>query len=111
MAITKTAPGDFGDDYGKQSEPGEDRRIPPASRAGGAWYWVHLSGRFYGVGSEQGDIWGFIGIAEWLEFRVPGSEVWYGSDAHEFLEPFHKSVRDSLAKHFLAVGHGEFANP
>lgn len=112
VAISRTARGDFGQDgFGKDSEPGEDRRIPPANRAGGEWYWVSLSGRYYGVGYEWGDIWGFIGIAEWIEFRVPGSEVWYGSDTHDFLEPFPKPVRDKLAKHFLAVGHGEYANP
>jgi hypothetical protein len=111
VAIAKTARGDFGDRAPDVEEAGEDRRIPPQHRAGGAWYWVHLGGRYYGVGYEHGDIWGTIGIAEWLEFRIPGVEVWYGSDTHEFLEPFPGGVREELARHFFAVGHGAAANP
>jgi hypothetical protein len=38
-------------------------------------------------------------------------EVWYGSDAHEFLQPFPRRLREELARHFFAVGHGAAANP
>ena len=89
--------------------PGE-KRIPLEHRAG-EWYWIQLRGRYYGIGYENGDIWGFIGVAEWIEFRIAGAQVWYGSDADDFLRPFPKSLRVELAAHFFEVGHGEFANP
>jgi hypothetical protein len=101
--IHHTAPDDTG------IGPGENR-IPPEHRPG-EWYWVHIGGRYYGIGYEVGDIWGFIGVAEWIEFRIEGAQVWYGSDVDDFLSPFPKGLREQLAKHFFAVGHGEFANP
>src|SRR3954469_25764452 len=72
VPIKHTAPDDTG------IGPGENR-IPPERRAG-EWYWVHLASRYYGIGYEAGEIWGFIGVAEWIEFRIPGAEVWYGAD-------------------------------
>ena len=67
-------------------------RIPAASR-NGHWYWIHLMGRYYGERHEQGDIIGYITVAEWLEHRIPGARVWY-----------------ALKRHFYTVGHGVWSN-
>ena len=107
-AIEKTSSVDFGTLDRPQS--GEECRIPRHHQKG-VWYWVHLFGRYYGKGYENGDVWGYVGIAEWLEFRLPGVEVWYGSDADEYLKAFSKACREELVKHFFTVGHGTFANP
>jgi hypothetical protein len=71
---------------------------------------VHLTGRYYGVGYERGDLPKLLTIAGWLEANVPGGSVWYGGDSSGVVhKPFGKAQRDKLFKHFCAVGHEPYA--
>lgn len=67
---------------------------------------VHTWHRYYGVGYERGDLPTYIGIAEWLERRIPGCAVFYGGDSSGICaEPFDAASRAALMDHFAKVGH------
>ena len=63
---------------------------------------VHLWTRYYGIGYERGDLLTILGVAAWLEARIPGCEVRYGGDSSGVVsEPFPQAERDKLLKHFV----------
>lgn len=67
---------------------------------------VYLTGRYYGEGYERGNLPLYIAIAEWLEHKIPGGEVWYGGDSSGVIaRPFDKKYRESLFRHFIENGH------
>ncbi len=66
--------------------------------------------RFYGEGYERGDLPFLIALAQWLEIRVPGGEVWYGGDSSgEEAKPFDEARRVQLFQHFATYGHRPYA--
>lgn len=78
---------------------------PPISDDG-LWLDVRLEKPDYGVGYERGDPELFVRVAEWLERRIPGCEVWYGNDATlDSVQPFDVSRREAMLGHFRKVGH------
>lgn len=67
---------------------------------------VHMWTRYYGPGYERGDLPFIIAVAEWLEIRIPGCEVWYGGDSSGInAELFDKAARSALFEHFVKGGH------
>lgn len=66
---------------------------------------VHLMGRYYGKGYERGSYPTLRAIAEWLEFKLPSGEVWYGGDSSGMCATaFTPAARSDLNRHFLANG-------
>lgn len=66
---------------------------------------VPLSGRYYGIGYERGNLFNYIQIAEFLEKLIPNSEIWYGGDSSGVCaELFDKNKRDELTNHFINNG-------
>lgn len=66
----------------------------------------HLYGRYYGVEYERGDLPSILMVAQWLEDKIPGAEVWYGGDSSGVLaEPFGPAERAALWRHFLDNAH------
>ena len=76
-----------------------EMRIPPEHRAG-EWYWVSVRGRWYGVGHEKGDIWGTIGVAEWIEFHIERGAS-YGMDP--MLMSFSARLHTTYGKSFESI--------
>jgi len=67
---------------------------------------VDLWQRYYTKGYERGPLPFFIMVAEWLEQKIPDSQVWYGGDSSgKTAKLFNKKKRDKLFKHFVEVGH------
>lgn len=65
---------------------------------------VNLSGRWYGIGYERGDLLTYCAVAEWLEVNVPGCQVWYGGDSSGVLvERFGPITREKLRRHLYSV--------
>lgn len=71
---------------------------------------VNLWSRYYGPGYERGDPPTLIAIAQWLEAKIPGAEVWYGGDSGDTIERFDAMARQALWTHFLANGHRPYVN-
>jgi hypothetical protein len=70
------------------------------------WLNVGVECPTYEEGYERGDPELFVRLAEWLERRIPGCEVWYGNDADDAsVQPFHASRRKAMLEHFREVGH------
>lgn len=65
---------------------------------------VNLSGRYYGIGYERGDLPTILAVGAWLETRLPGCQVYYGGDASDDLEPLDVGLRSRLWEHFCKVG-------
>ena len=85
-------------------------RIPeywgPMVNDGSTWFDVGVSRAYYGKGYERGDVAFFVRVAEWLENRIVGCQVWYGHDADdESLAPFGRADREALLSYFREVGH------
>lgn len=67
---------------------------------------AHLSGRYYGVGYERGNLPQTLAIASWLKVRMPECEVWYGGDSSGFCaEPLTDARISALWAHFVSHGH------
>jgi hypothetical protein len=67
---------------------------------------VHLSGRYYGIGHEDGSLADYIAIAEFIEEIAPDAEILYGGNSSDICaEPFGLSERKLLWRHFCKVGH------
>jgi hypothetical protein len=66
---------------------------------------VHLAGRYYGEQYARGDWPTIRAVAEWLETRFPGCEVWYGGDSSGICaEHLSAARRDELNRFFLTSG-------
>lgn len=65
---------------------------------------VNLYRNYYYVGYERGDLPLFVGIAEWLERKLPGCRVFYGADTTDRVVSFNAPVRDALTAYHNAVG-------
>lgn len=67
-------------------------------------YEVKLRSRYFGIGYERGRFATIDSMASWLEARLPGSTVYYGSDDGDYpLEPW-RDQRDELRARWLQVG-------
>ena len=67
---------------------------------------AHLSGRFYGPGYERGDLPTYIMVADWLERRIEGAEVWYGGDSSGVCAfKFDSHKREQFFAHFARQGN------
>jgi len=67
---------------------------------------VSLSGRYYGIGYERGNLPQIVAIADWLERNIPNSTILYGGDSSGVCaEPFDKAARETLLQHFAENGH------
>lgn len=70
---------------------------------------VMLGTRYYGKGYERGDLPLIVSVAEWLEQRFPGCEVWYGGDSSGVCaERFNTAARDEMKRHYYAHGHAPY---
>jgi hypothetical protein len=70
------------------------------------WLDVGIECPTYDEGYERGDPLLFVRVAEWLEKRIPGCEIWYGHDADDdSVQPFTTSRREAMLAHFRKVGH------
>ena len=64
---------------------------------------VNLSGRYYGVDYERGNIIVYCAVAEWLEQNIEGCEVWYGGDSSGVLaRKFDAAERNRLKAHLYS---------
>ena len=67
---------------------------------------VHIATRYYGKGYERGDLRLIMGVAEWLEARIPECDIYYGGDSSGICaEPFDAKARRELFSYFAKVGH------
>ena len=66
---------------------------------------VNLYRNYYYAGYERGDLPLFVGIAEWLEQKLPGCRVFYGEDCSGEGYPFDAPMRNALIAYREAVGH------
>ena len=71
---------------------------------------LNIYGSYYGVGYERGDLRLLVGIAEWLEQKLPGCRVLYGEDCSGEGYPFDTVVRGILINYHDAVGDVYFRN-
>jgi len=79
---------------------------PDPLEDGSTWLDVGLERSYYGEGYERGDPTFFVRVAEWLERRIPDSEIWYGNDiADDTIKPFGAAERADLLAYFQRVGH------
>ena len=69
---------------------------------------VNIRGSYYGVGYERGDLPLFVGIAEWLEQKLPGCRVLYGEDCSGEGYPFDEPLRAALMEYRRNVGYVYF---
>ena len=66
----------------------------------------HLGTRYYGEGYERGDLPLIISVAQWLEIKIPGCEVWYGGDSSGVSATAFDAVeRARLFRYFVECGH------
>ena len=61
---------------------------------------VYLSGRYYGELYERGYFPLYRNVAEWLEYNIPGCEIWYGGDTGADLKHFNNEMRQELWKYY-----------
>ncbi|BDI30026.1 hypothetical protein CCAX7_20770 [Capsulimonas corticalis] len=66
----------------------------------GLWLNLNLYKDYFGVGYERGDLPLFIKIAEWLEARLEGCDVFYGEDCNAVVHPFTQDLRFKLLIHY-----------
>jgi hypothetical protein len=70
---------------------------------------VSLTGRYYGIGYERGNLPDYIMLAEFLEARIPNVTILYGGDSSGVLaKPFDKETRKELFNHFVKYGHSPY---
>jgi len=62
----------------------------------GLWLNVNLWRSYFGVGYERGDVQLFVGLANWLESRLPNCDIFYGEDCTSILHPFPAEYRVKL---------------
>lgn len=67
---------------------------------------VHLFTRFYGPEYARGDWTVIRTVAEWIEFKLPTAEVWYGGDSSGICaRRFGAAERALVNRFFLGTGH------
>lgn len=67
---------------------------------------VHLMTRYYGPDYARGNWMTIRTVAEWLEFKLPGAQVWYGGDSSGICAaPFGPAERALVNRFFLETGH------
>ena len=104
--VAKFDPADFSSD-GPLTVLGSRKwdRDPPVVGKG-KWFDVGVAVEYYGAGYERGDARWIVGLAEWLERRIEGAEVWYGYDsADESIRPFGPHQRAVLMADYEKVGN------
>lgn len=70
---------------------------------------VHLWSRYYGEDYARGDWPTIRAVAEWLEMRFAGCEVWYGGDSSGICaEHLDRSARDKLNDFWLRNGRKSY---
>ena len=80
--------------------PEEDRSYMPVKDENSLWLDINLWKSYYGPGYERGDPELFVKVADWLEQRLQGSEIYYGHDvSDENVSLFDRSARDKLLEH------------
>jgi hypothetical protein len=81
--------------------PEDDRSYMPVKDESSMWLDVNLWKSYYGPGYERGNPELFVKVAEWLEQRLPGSEIYYGHDVgDENVSLFDRSARMKLLEHY-----------
>jgi hypothetical protein len=84
----------------------KEREFMPVKDNASVWLNVNLWRAYYGIGYERGDLTLFIRCTEWLEQRLPQSQVYYGHDVDdENITLFDKNARDNLMEHFRQDRH------
>jgi len=89
--------------------PEADHMYMPVKDRSSTWLEVNLWRSYVGPGYERGDPELFVKIAEWLEARLPGSEIYYGHDVDDqnvslFDRPARKALLDHYASSFRTAG-------
>ena len=84
--------------------PREDYDLAQAEGERGFLLSVNLYRDYYYVGYERGDLPLFVGIAEWLEQKLPGCRVLYGADTTGDVILFDAPVRGVLMAYYNVVG-------
>lgn len=109
MAIEKT-----NSRYAETEEPPgsvyyEDADEPIRANRGECLLEVNLWTRYYGIGYERGDLLTLCAIAEWLEYNIPGCEVWYGGDSSGVCAmPWPDDERRKLREHLYGEGGRQY---
>ena len=66
---------------------------------------VHLMQRYYGPGYARGHWPTIRDVMEWLEFKFPTGEIWFGGDSSGVLaEHFTKEKREEMTRFWLSSG-------
>ena len=75
----------------------EDRPYVPVKDETSCWLDVNLWRSYFGPGYERGNAELFVRVAEWLEQRWPGAEIFYGHDVNdENVSRFDDAMRKEL---------------
>jgi len=70
---------------------------------------IHLWTCYYGEDYARGDWPTIRAVAEWLEIRFPGGEVWYGGDSSGVeAAPLDPKRRDELNRFYLTSGRKSY---
>ena len=85
--------------------PREDYDLAHVEGQSGFLLDLNIRGPYYGVGYERGNLRLFVGIAEWLEQKLPGCRVLYGEDCSGEGYPFDAPMRNALIVYRESVGH------
>ena len=64
---------------------------------------VRLTGRYYSPGYERGDLPVYLALRRWFRSRLPGCEVWYGTE--EAVELLDDEAEQKLWDHFVRFQH------
>lgn len=85
--------------------PGLDHKYMPVTDESSVWLDVNLWKSYYGPGYERGTPELFVECAEWLEQRLPGSEIYYGHDVNaENVSRFDNRARNKLLELYRKPG-------
>jgi hypothetical protein len=75
----------------------EDRPYMPVKDETSFWLDVNLWRSYFGPGYRRGNAELFVKVAEWLEQRLPGAEIYYGHDVNdENVSRFDEAARREL---------------
>lgn len=64
---------------------------------------VDLAGRYYGPEYERGDLPIYLALRRWFRSRLPGCEVWYGTD--DDMQLLDDAAEQELWDHFVRYQH------